>query len=153
MDEGKSVFDKLVVDSNILFSALIKRGAAFELMIQMAEHEVQLYSPGYLWKEVSARKEKILMLSGLQEAELDFFMGILSEQLIAVQQKEYKEFITEAKSLLKPHIKDVPYFALALALDSPIWSNEKRFLKQPKVKIYSSTGLYDLFLAADGEYY
>ena len=33
---------------------------------------------------------------------------------------------------LSPHYKDAPYFALALSINSPIWSNEKKFEEQSK---------------------
>jgi len=48
--------------------------------------------------------------------------------------------IPEAK-LLAPHLKDVEYFALALRFDFPIWSNEKAFKKQSKVKVFSTKDL------------
>ena len=41
----------------------------------------------------------------------------------------------------KTHPKDVEYFALALRFDFPIWSNEKGFKKQTKVKVFSTSEL------------
>jgi len=43
---------------------------------------------------------------------------------------------------LAPHPKDLEYFALALRFDFPIWSNEKAFKKQPKVKVFSTSDLF-----------
>jgi predicted nucleic acid-binding protein len=42
---------------------------------------------------------------------------------------------------MRPHLKDVEYFALALKLDCPIWSNEKAFKKQSRVKVISTKEL------------
>ena len=42
---------------------------------------------------------------------------------------------------ISPHSKDVPYFALALAFNAAIWSDEKAFKKQNKVKIFSTEEL------------
>ncbi|MCK4476655.1 MAG: hypothetical protein KAU16_08005 [Methanophagales archaeon] len=43
---------------------------------------------------------------------------------------------------MAPHLKDVEYFALALKLDFPIWSNEKAFKKQSVVKVFSTPDLF-----------
>ena len=45
-----------------------------------------------------------------------------------------------------PHAKDVPYFALALSLNCPIWSDEKSFKKQNKVEVYSTADVVIKFL-------
>ncbi len=42
---------------------------------------------------------------------------------------------------LAPHARDVQYFALALSFNAAIWSNEKAFKKQSKVKVFSTSEL------------
>lgn len=51
------------------------------------------------------------------------------------------DFAGEAKQLLGEHLKDIPYFALALYLNCGIWSNEKRFKKQSRIKAVSTADL------------
>ncbi|PIN85274.1 MAG: hypothetical protein COV47_03030 [Candidatus Diapherotrites archaeon CG11_big_fil_rev_8_21_14_0_20_37_9] len=43
---------------------------------------------------------------------------------------------------ISPDPKDVPYFALALKLRCPIWTNDKLLKKQKKVKIISTSEFY-----------
>ena len=46
--------------------------------------------------------------------------------------------VSEAKTLA-PHSKDIQYFALSLAFNKClIWSDEKAFLKQNKINIFST---------------
>ena len=60
-----------------------------------------------------------------------------------VDDEDVARFAKEARALA-PHIEDVPCFALALALDCGIWSNEKAFKKQSKVRVYSTAELLNL---------
>jgi predicted nucleic acid-binding protein len=45
---------------------------------------------------------------------------------------------------IAPHEEDIPCFALALALNSPIWSNEKEFKNQSKIKVFSTSDIVNL---------
>jgi predicted nucleic acid-binding protein len=51
---------------------------------------------------------------------------------------QLEDFAGEAKQLLGEHIKDIPYFALSLYLNCGIWSNEKRFKRQSRIKAVST---------------
>jgi predicted nucleic acid-binding protein len=42
--------------------------------------------------------------------------------------------------------KDDPYFALALAQNAPIWSDENEFAKQRSVRVYSTHELCETIL-------
>ena len=57
-----------------------------------------------------------------------------------VPEKEYFQFMKEAEKI-SPDFKDIHYFALALKLKCPIWSNDKRLKEQNQVKIVSTTEL------------
>ena len=60
-----------------------------------------------------------------------------------VSKQEYLECMEEASKLAK-HTKDMPYFALALSLNCAIWSDEKSFKQQSKVKVHSTSELVNL---------
>ncbi len=53
---------------------------------------------------------------------------------------EFKDFLNEAK-LVCPDPDDIEYFALALKLGCPIWSNDKALKKQASIKIFSTSEL------------
>jgi predicted nucleic acid-binding protein len=54
-----------------------------------------------------------------------------------------KEYSTVAREIA-PHEEDIPCFALALALNSPVWSNEKEFKSQSKIKVFSTSDMVNL---------
>ena len=47
--------EKFVVDANIVISALIKRGFAFDLIVGLRRAGIKLVSPDFLWKEVERK--------------------------------------------------------------------------------------------------
>lgn len=130
----------LVVDASVLFSALIKRSYSLDLIEVLFSKGDGLYSPQYLLEEVGKRRDRLLKFSKLAPLELDFVIQFLLEKIKIVPESEYETFISEAK-ILAPHIKDAPYFALALHLSCPILSDEKAFKRQSKVKVYNTSEL------------
>ena len=47
----------------------------------------------------------------------------------------------ENAKAIAPHSGDAPYFALAMARNCPIWSNEKSFKRQKRIKVHSTSEL------------
>ncbi len=121
---------KLIVDANILFSALIKDGLTAELLIS---DKLQLFAPEFLFTEYTKYKDLILRKTHRKEEEFNNFLEILKDQIFIVPKKEIMPFMDEADKI-SPDPKDTVYFALAIALKSNIWSNDKK-LKQSQTKI------------------
>ncbi len=63
--------------------------------------------------------------------------GFIKEEIVFIPFDEFIRYAAEAETLA-PHAKDVHYFALALAYNAAIWSNEKAFKHQSEVRIYST---------------
>jgi predicted nucleic acid-binding protein len=57
-----------------------------------------------------------------------------------VPREEFEEYLEMAEKI-SPDPDDFMYFALALKLKCPIWSNDKELKKQNKVIIYSTEDL------------
>ena len=131
----------LIVDANVLFSALIKRSFTFDLFESLSGRGFDLHSPQYLLEEIETKRDRLLEYSKLMPSELDFAAELLLGKIKIISKSEYESFLSEAKDLA-PHIKDVAYFALALSLNCAIWSDEKAFKKQDKVKVYSTSELF-----------
>lgn len=121
---------KLVVDANILFAALIKEGSTAELL---NSDKLQLFTPEFLFTEFSKYEELILKKTHRSLEEFNKFLELLKEQITIIPKKEILPFIDKAEKIT-PDPKDTIYLALAFALKSNIWSNDKK-LKQGQEKI------------------
>lgn len=129
---------KLIVDANVLFSALIKDGLTAELLIS---DKLQLFAPEFLFTEFAKYKELILRKTHRNEEEFNNFLEILKEQIYIVPKKEIMPFMDEADKI-SPDPKDTIYLGLAIALKSNIWSNDKKLKQgQTKVKVFSTEEL------------
>lgn len=135
---------RLVVDANILFAALIKKGWTFNFIRLLSKKGFKLYSPAYILDETNDRMDRLTRFSGLNKAEIEFLVGILFRRIEVVPERRYAKSVKKAQELLPGHPEDVPYFALALSLDCAIWSNEKRFKQQSRVKVVSTDELKSL---------
>ncbi|MGC9200887.1 MAG: PIN domain-containing protein [Candidatus Aenigmatarchaeota archaeon] len=44
---------------------------------------------------------------------------------------------------MSPDVNDIQYFSLALKMNVPIWSNDKKLKQQSKVKVFSTKDLIE----------
>ncbi len=133
---------KLVVDANIVFSALIKKGKTAELFF---ESELTLFSPEFLFEEVKKHKLDILKKTERTEEDVEKALMVLEKRVDIVKNKDTEKFLAQARSFC-PDKGDVDYIALALKLKCPIWSQDKVLRqKQNKVKVWTTEELMRLF--------
>lgn len=139
---------EIVTDANELFSAIIAKGKGMQTkkLDILFSDKVKLYAPSKLFEELGKEKNalKLRRLSGFSESEFDLFIELLRLRIKLVFTKDFSDKLLEAKEIC-PHHKDIPYFALALKLNCPIWSGEKKFIKQSKVEIFNTKYLVDKF--------
>lgn len=131
----------LVIDANILFSVLIKEGKTEELIFL---EDINLFAPEFIFEEFEKYKEAILEKTERNQEEFERLISILKKKIKLVSNKETEFFLYKAKEI-SPDEKDVDYFALALKLKCPIWSNDKNIKNQSVVKIYSTEELIKEF--------
>ena len=127
----------LVIDANELFAAMIARGITLNLFF---DRKLDLVSPRFILEEYKEHKEDIVNRSGLSEEEALSFLLLLTPKIKFFEKEEFKDFLKEAEEI-SPDSNDVEYFALALKLNCPIWSEDKALKSQSKVKVYSTSEL------------
>ena len=70
-------------------------------------------------------------------------MHQLKDVITIIPKKEYSKQMIEAANF-SPDPKDTMYFALAMKLNSSIWSNDNRLKEQDKVMTYKTSDLMKL---------
>ena len=88
-----------------------------------------MFAPKKLIEEFNKNKDEILIKSKLSESEFNILLELLLNNITFVELGEYKEFLPEAKQLLKYHLKDIEFIALALKLNCLIWTYERLFFE------------------------
>ncbi len=123
-----------VIDANILFAALIKESITIELLLNENLHA---YAPEFLFEEFYAHKEEILKKTKRTQKEFEEIFAALKEIVTIIPAQEFEDYIKRAEQI-SPDKDDAQYFALALKLHNPIWSNDKK-LKEQKIVIIHTT--------------
>ena len=104
---------------------------------------MELYSPKFAIEEIEKYKQVILEKFNLTEENFEIILSFIRSIIYFVDLEFYKERLIEAKRI-SPDIKDVEYFALALKLNCPIWSNDKVLKNQKTVKVLSTNELIEI---------
>ncbi|MCG2700527.1 PIN domain-containing protein [Candidatus Parcubacteria bacterium] len=139
-----SVPELLILDANILFSFFKSDSSRRYLVEELLNRECKLISPDFVFEELSQNKDKIMKFSKINESEFIFLFLLLKKEIETVSESEYSEFLIKSKEI-SPHTKDNPYFALALSVNFPIWSDEEEFKQQSKIEIFDTAKLAKLF--------
>ena len=137
------------MDANEFFSAIIGKGRkkSSKALDIFFSGNALLFAPLWLLDEFENNKGEIMEKAGFSNKEFDSFINGISSRITFIPLAMYANRATDAMEL-SPHKKDKEYFALALKLGAPIWSEEKAFKKQPVVQVFNTQELYDkLFMA------
>ncbi|MFH1409475.1 MAG: PIN domain-containing protein [Nanoarchaeota archaeon] len=128
---------RLVIDANIFIAALIAQGRTLDYIY---DSDLQLFAPQFLLDEIHCHKEKIRQKTGLDPFE---FMNVASDIISRIHfTSQHEAFLSEA-TRISPDPDDAEYLAVALMLQCPIWSNDKRLKEQKEVKVLSTHELLE----------
>lgn len=124
---------KVVVDFNILFSALLKSPNKFSETIFLSEHE--LFMPRFAVTEFLKHKQKLSKLTKIKEDELlEMFLLLTKNIHVFDENMISEESITKAYLLCKDiDLKDMLYVALAIEINASLWTGDKQ-LKSGLIK-------------------
>ena len=137
---------QLVLDANIVISLLINPStASVDLFFK---DDLDLYMPEIIFEEINRNMNDIAARSKFLKEETDRFIKILKNRVTIVPETDFLKFRVEAKAIC-PDIKDINYFALALRLKCPLWSNDKILKKQDRIKVMNTAEILSILQNED----
>ena len=115
----------VVVDANILFSALLREESRFSRLILGSERSFYICESTIV--ELFKHKERILQFSKLSESEVIRLFYLLLRHLVVVKEELIApETRAEAYKLCAEIDEtDTPHVALTMHLDGMFWSGDK----------------------------
>ena len=132
----------VVIDANELFSLLIRGTSKSEIIF--FSNEIELIAPEFLLVEFSNNRQEILAKTHRSEKDFSRLLSIFERRMEFIPQEEFGGFVYKALELFPKHTKDIPYLALALRFNCPLWSEEKLLKKQSSVRVLNTVELFDL---------
>jgi predicted nucleic acid-binding protein len=128
-----------IVDTNILITFFWKENV-FEKIIK--KYKLVCYSPEYALEEINKYKDLIIQKTNISNKEFEAKRLELAININFVNLKEYEDCLKKALEI-SPDPNDIDFFALALKLNYPIWSNDKDLKNQNKVLVLTTKNILD----------
>ena len=123
---------KIIIDSNIFISALIKKDGLTRSII--INSDCIFLFPEYEFQEIYKYKEEIMKKSGYSEREFIQAISLLLNNMRIVRREEICDYYNEAFEIMdKIDHDDIIFIATALAFNATIWSDDFHFKMQNKV--------------------
>ena len=119
---------RLVVDTNIVFSALLNPASEIGVLLLDLDDRFDFYGPELLLEEIERYSEKLIRYTKI---DLDDFHKIktwLLESIIIIEEKLISSKSRKnAFELTKDvDVNDTPFVALALQLNCQLWTGDKK---------------------------
>lgn len=118
---------KVVVDSNIVFSAMINPESSIGDIILNSQDAFTFYSCEYLRQEIKDHKDKIIKITGYDEREYSEVEFLIYKQITFFSESTIPfEFWQKAADFVRDiHMDDITFVALSLFLDIKLWTGDK----------------------------
>ena len=133
---------QLVIDSNILFAALIRDSGTRKVFYHL---KADFFLLPTNQQELQKYKIELIKKSHVNEMNFDIILEQLSKKCIQLEDKIILTHWKKADGIMGSiDPKDTPFIAAALATNSDIWSNDVHFKQQKKIKIWTTADLIKL---------
>jgi predicted nucleic acid-binding protein len=141
----------LVIDTNIVFSAILNPNSNIGDLLLNFQNKVSFYAPEFLLVEIEKYTPKIEKISNQTPEEIEVIKSLVLSKITFISEELiFEENWKKAYNLtIDVDENDTPFVALALQLNAKLWSGDKKLnkgllLKQSSV-IYSTQELIALF--------
>ena len=128
---------KIVLDVNIILSALIKDSVTREIVM---ESGLDFCFPEPSLAKINKYEGYVIEKSGLSKGEYDIVLTNLLMHIGIISVEDILRNWTEAKKIMG-HIdtEDIVFIATAMCFENAvIWSDDKHFEKQNRVKVWKT---------------
>jgi predicted nucleic acid-binding protein len=123
----------IIIDSNILFSALIKDSTTRKIIL---EHEGFFLFPSFIFEEMQKHKHELLDKSGMTNQDFNLLLNLLLKKVIIIPNEKLQLYKQQADELVKDIDPDDSVFvACALAYKGALWTDEKRLKKVKNIRV------------------
>jgi len=143
---------KIVVDTNIVFSAIMNTQGKLGQVIINGSRFFQFYSIALLKDELNNHKNKILRYSGYSDEQYEQILKIILGKIrfvedILIPDEEFRKAL---KLVIDIDENDAPFVALNGHLNSNLWTGDMKLYNGLKAKGYtrikSTEEIYKIYL-------
>lgn len=137
---------KIIVDTNIVFSAILNSNSRIGKILLNSKEHFQFYTCDYLRTEILRHRNKILKLTKLTEDDLAELEELITHKITFINERLLpQELLLKTEILLKSiDPNDTPFVALTKHLEGKLWTGDIHLYNGLKAKRFK-----DIILTAD----
>jgi predicted nucleic acid-binding protein len=119
---------KIIVDTNIVFSAILNSNSRIGKLLTMRNDYVQLYSCNYLQYEIVKHRNKLLQITKLIVEDLEEVERTVTRNILFIDERLLPKMLLIATEKLISHIdpNDTPFVALTKHLKGKLWTGDRQ---------------------------
>ncbi len=127
---------KIVVDTNIVFSAILNSTGRIGQILITSKSNFQFYSCVFLKTELNRHQDKLLKLTKLSIGELEELQDLITKNITFIHESllPEKTIIAAEKLLIDVDLNDSVFVALTKNLKAKLWTGDKELIKGLKSK-------------------
>ncbi|MBK9174912.1 MAG: PIN domain-containing protein [Flavobacteriales bacterium] len=122
---------KLVVDTNIVFSAILNSNSRIARILTSGRRHFEFYSCEFLRIELIKHRPKLRKLTHLSEADLDEVIDKVTTNIRFINESTLPAalLLRVESNLALVDPKDTPFVALAKRIKARLWTGDKALVK------------------------
>lgn len=126
----------LVVDTNIVFSGILSPEGTISDLLLNSTDSFTFYAPSAIIDELDKHHKKLVKISGLSDSEIQFLRRMLLRKIELIDLESIRSTTWERALELTGNVDefDAPFIALSLELEAPLWTGDKKLIKELKTK-------------------
>ncbi len=135
---------RLVVDTSILISGLLKSSAVRRLLL---DPTLQFYMPEHAMEEVLHHMPMIRQRAKMHQEDVDLLLTLLTSQIDIVPESKINSWLSRAHRVIGHRDPgDVPFVAAAYAIQGDgIWSDDADFEEVQDIPVWTTARLVKHF--------
>ncbi len=141
---------KVVVDTNIVFSAILNSNGLIGELLFNSEDQFEFYSSEFIIYELTKYKTKLQSLTKMSEEKIDVSIHQVLKNINLISPEAISETNWKRAYELASDVDedDTPFLATAIGIKAAVWTGDKKLINGLKAKkfqdIYSTAELYEL---------
>ena len=127
---------KIVVDTNIVFSALLNSNSRIGKILLNSKAHFQFYTCYYLRTELQKHRNRLLKLTNLAEANLTELETLITQPITFIDERLLSQDLLLTTEVLLKSIdpNDTPFVALTTHLEGKLWTGDMQLYNGLKAK-------------------
>lgn len=120
----------LVVDANLVFSCIVRSDGNIGEILLRSSDRFAFFAPDVLVQELERHHTKLRKMARMSDVELRSVLAAILRNITIIREPLLsKANLRKAEKLLtNVDLFDVPYLALALDLDCPLWTGDLKLI-------------------------